>query len=313
MMKKKSLFTAVLSLVLLLAITPVLHAFSDVSGHKAESHINSLKERGVINGVSSGTFNPDRELTYAQAVSLLDRAFELDLSRFRFVKEPLASDMYKNVANDQWYSAAFVDGYYNGVEFATDVDPNASISREEFASILMDQVDRKGNYPLIMIYIDYLDAKEVEPDYSNAIQKLLILNFAELTEDQKFNPTQSITRGEAAIWLDKALIFADTLKGNEEIQPSVQPTNVKVTTEALTDTVNKVTISADVPHPGYGMKVAHINFVDDIAYVDLQIIEPQPDMMYPQVITNVSTAVYVDKQYKVEVVEKQYNDEAIAQ
>lgn len=305
-MKKKSILTAVLSLVFLLALTPVLHAFTDVSGHKAESHILSLKERGVINGVSSGTFNPDSELTYAQAVSLLDRAFALDLSRFDFVKQPLASDMYSNVADDQWYSEAFVDGYYNGVVFAADVDPNATISRQEFASILMDQVDNKGNYPLIMIYIDYVDAKEVKPDYSNAIQKLLILNFAELTEDHKFNPTQSITRGDAAIWLDKALIFADTIKGNEEVQPSVLPTNVKLTTEALTDNVNKVTISADVPHPGYGIKVSHINFVDNIAYVDIDIVEPNPDMMYPQVITNVSTVVYVDKQYKVEFVEKQY-------
>ena len=312
-MKKKSLFTAALSLVLILALTPVLHAFSDVSGHKAESHILSLKERGVINGVNSDAFNPDKELTYAQAVSLLDRAFELDLSRFRFAKQPVASDMYENVANDQWYSEAFVEGYYNGVEFAADVNPNDSISREEFASILMAQVDRKGDYPLIEIYIDYLDAKEVQPDYSNAIQKLLILKFAELTEDQKFNPTQSITRGEAALWLDKALLFADKLTVNEEVEPSSQFDNVKLTTEALTDTVNKVTISADVPHPGYGIKVTNIKFVGDIAYVDIEIVEPLPDMMYPQVITNVSASIYVDKQYKVEVVEKQYINKSVAQ
>lgn len=312
-MNKKGIVAATLSLVLLLVLTPVLHAFSDIAGSKAESHILSLKERGIINGVSTETFNPEAQLTYAEAVTLLVRAFKLDLSHIRFIKMPVASDTYSNVADNQWYSDAFVAGVHNGIRFSADVRPNNPISREQFASLLMDQVDRKGNYPLIAIYINYVDANKVQKEYSNAIQKLLILNFAELTTDQKFNPTQGLSRGEAAIWLDKALTFADTLKHNDEVTPQVQPVNVKLTTEAFTDMVNKVTVSADVPHPGYGIKVAYINFIDDTAYIDIEIVEPLPDRMYPQVITNVSTVIYVDKRYKVEYIEKQYNDGFLGQ
>lgn len=303
-MKKKGFLIAMLSLVFLLILAPVSSAFSDIKGNKSEKHIHSLKDRGVISENKGGKFKPKDGLTYAEAVVLLDKAFKLDLSHIRFVKIPLASDIYKHVHNDKWYSQSFVDGYYNGIILADDVKPNDKISREHFAHLLMQQVDRKGEYPLIQLYINYNDSDKVNADYSNSIQKLLILQFAELSKGDYFYPKQTITRGEAASWLDNALNFVDEIFGQPDVEEGVKLENVKLTTAALTDKVNQVTISADVPHRGYGIKVTNIRFDGNTAYVKAELVKPQDDLMYAQVITNVSTSVYVEKQFKVKLDEK---------
>lgn len=306
-MKGKRITAIVLSLLMVLALTPVASAFGDIKGLKGEKHITHLKERGVIKGDSKGkgkgSYHPQAKLSYAQAVVMLDEAFELDLSHIKFVKEPKVSDIYKKVKDGKWYSEAFLHGFYNGIELDKNVNPNASITREEFAALLINQVDRKGDYALIMMHIDYKDIDKAKDEYKDEIQKLLLLKFAELSKNGNFNPTKPITREEAAIWLDKALTFVDETFGNkdEENKPSAL-TDVTFKTEKVTDQVNKVTVSATVPHPGYGIAITEITFDQDTAYVKIKQVDPDPNKMYPQVISTAIAETYVASQYKVKLI-----------
>lgn len=300
----KKLLAASLSLAIILATAPSILAFSDVGGSKAEVNIANLQERGVITGINSSSFQPNAQLTYAQAVTMFDKAFNLSLDTIKFVKMPEVSDHYSNMSNDAWYADAFIDSYYNGIVFDQDLNPNDSITREQFAHFLMQQIDRHGNYPLINLYVVINDQNDIDEQYSHDIQKLIILKFADLSEDANFNPKEPITRGEAAMWLDKGLEFVDRTFGNEENQEAgtgAQAENLKVNVESAGDDVNKVSISADVPHPGYSIKVNRIEFVDEIAYIDVKLVDPDPDRMYPQVITNVTVSTYIDKQYTVKL------------
>src|SRR5690606_13043282 len=106
-MKKKLISMLVLMLFTALALTPVTSAFHDIKSSKGEKHINHLKERGVIKGSNKGKghsyFKPKDSLTYAQAVVMLDDAFELSLAHYTFIKAPKASDMYTKVKDNQWY------------------------------------------------------------------------------------------------------------------------------------------------------------------------------------------------------------------
>lgn len=304
-MKGKRMAAIILSLLTLMALTPVASAFSDIKGLKGEKHIIHLKERGIIKGDSKGkgSYHPQNKLSYAQAVVMLDDAFELDLSHIKFVKEPKVSDIYTKVKENTWYSEAFLHAYYNGIEFDKNVNPNATISREEFAAHLINQVDRHGDYPLIMMYVDYKDADKVNENYANQIQKLLLLKFAELSKDGYFNPTKPITREEAAIWLDKALTFVDETFGDNDGENTKSAlTDVSFKTEKVNDKVNKITVSAKVPHPGYGMKITEITFDKGTAYVKIEQVDPDPNKMYPQVITTISVDTYVSSEYKVKLV-----------
>lgn len=305
-MKAKRMAVIAASVIALVALTPVTSAFSDIKGIKGEKHIIQLKDRGVVKGNASNkeAFHPQDKLSYAQAAVLLDEGFQLSLAAFLFIKQPLASDYYEKVKDDQWYSQAFVDGFYNGVVFDKGINPNSPITREEFATQLMKQVDSKVDYALIKMYVDYKDVEEGKEEYRGEIQKLLLLKFAELDKNGKFNPSKPITREEAAIWLDKALTFVDEKIAEQEAQEeAVVLSDVEYAVTEVNKDVNKVTISATVPHPGYGIAVNSISFDGDTAYVTVSKVDPDPDKMYPQVISTASVDTYIASTYKVVIIQ----------
>lgn len=301
-MKKKFLSVIVLTLIAVLALTPVTSAFHDIKGSKGEKHIYKLKDRGIIKGSGKGMhdFKPKDNLSYAQAAVLLDEAFELSLAHIKFEKAPKLSDLYTKVKDNQWYSQAFLDGYYNGVVFDKNINPNAAISREEFASLLITQLDKKIEYALIEMYIHYKDEDKVKDDYKGKIQKLLLLKFEELDKNNKFNPKSALKREEAAIWLENALAFIEEQKKAQEI-PYVL-SDISVNRQAVSTEVDKVSIFVTVPHPGYSAQISEIKFSGDKAYITLEQINPNPDMMYPQVVSTITLNTFIASNYKVEIV-----------
>lgn len=50
-------------------------AFTDVAGHWAIAYIGACKDAGLINGYENGEFRPNNEITRAEAVTILNRAF----------------------------------------------------------------------------------------------------------------------------------------------------------------------------------------------------------------------------------------------
>lgn len=48
--------------------------FGDVKGHYAEEHINDLLNMGIVNGDDSGNFNPDQNITRADAAIMVRNA-----------------------------------------------------------------------------------------------------------------------------------------------------------------------------------------------------------------------------------------------
>lgn len=297
---KKKIVGIVMSLVMLFSLAPAMYAFSDVKDSRGAEHIHKLKDRGIVSGDKSDKFSPKRKLTNAEAVNLLVKAFDLNLDHVKFMKAPKASDYYPKMKNNKWYSDLFVIGYHHEIIFDKDVNPNNTISREQFASLLMAQVDRKGDYPLIMMYLEYKDANKVNEAYSNDIQKLLLTKIGALSKDDYFYPTQSITREDAAIWLDKALTFVDNLIPTPEL-PILDTSKLKLTEKAVNENIKAVTITTEVPHPGYSITVKGINFEGDTAYLDVEYVHPNPDMMYPQVISTATVTTYVASQYKVKI------------
>lgn len=58
-----------------------------------------------------------------------------------------------------------------------------------------------------------------------------------------------------------------------------------------------MTVSAQAPNPGYGIRIASIRFDGGQAIVSVAVVRPKPGQMYPQVITEVSADTYVDEAY----------------
>ena len=73
---KKRLLSIVLILIMVISQVSYAASFTDVpDGHWAHGFISELADKGIINGVGNGAYQPDGTLTKAQFVKLLTCAF----------------------------------------------------------------------------------------------------------------------------------------------------------------------------------------------------------------------------------------------
>jgi len=296
-MKKKPLLIMALTVILIFTLGQTVMAFSDVANNPYGDKIKALKEKGILSGVANDQFKPGDKLTYASGISMLVKGLDLNLDLFDFIKEPKVSDFFTNLSDDAWYSHAFIVAQAHGLEIPQDVKANDPITKEQFAHHLFQAMMTKGDYAFIEIYKIIKDEADVNGAYMNSIQKLLISNIATVDKDNNFYPTQPITRGEAAAWLHDGMKFVAETKPIEP-QPELPEFEQKLTVEAVNDLINKVTITAQMPHPGYGLRIASIQFDGEQAVIYTEPVLPDPDKMYPQVITEVKVTTYVDAAFK---------------
>lgn len=212
-MRKRWLTTVILAITTIFIFTQAAFAFSDIKGNFAEKEILDLKERGIIKGYADGTFVPDGNVTYATGVALIVRSLDLNIDHMRFIKEPKASDYYTNVVDDKWYSDAFIYAQFNGIELPKDVNPDEKLTKEQFAHMLFTAMTTKYEMAFIELWIMIDDEADITPEYMNSIQKLLISKIAEL-EDGEFNPKKEITRTEAAVMLQRTVLFVEEFMKN---------------------------------------------------------------------------------------------------
>lgn len=183
--------------------------FSDVRKHWAREDINILAAKQIINGVSSDSFAPDREVTRAQAAVMLGRALALAAAR-----NPV---QFKDVHEDAWYSAAvsavvesgILRGYPGG-EFR----PDALISREELAVLANRVLSLCGEAVNIdspgveLILGDFTDWNNISswarPGFAVAVKTGILQG----TESGNLNPQAKCTRAEFAVMLRRLMINA---------------------------------------------------------------------------------------------------------
>lgn len=269
-------------------------AFSDLEEGQSDA-VLALKDRGVVSGIDNEHYVPRGKISYAQSVQMIVKGLNLNMDTLRFIKQPVASDTYTNIPNDAWYADAFIIAHYNGLEIPKDVNPNATITREQFGDLLVRALETKGNFPLIKMFIVIKDEDQINVNYQGTLQRLLLYKLTQLDQDGKFNPKAELTRGEAASWVYQAIRFVENHNQNQAPAESV---SVKV--EKVNEEVNKVTLSKEMPHPGYGLNITAIEFQGDgQAVIKYTIQQPKPDMMYPQVITEAKAETFISAKYKV--------------
>lgn len=296
-MKKKPMFMIAIIAILVFSLGQTVLAFSDVSKDPNADKINALKKQGILSGYADGAFKPGESLNYASAVSMIVKGLDLNLDHVRFIRMPLASDNHPNLKDNAWYSQAFVIADFYGLEIPKDVKDTDNITKEQFAHHLFQAMMTKGEFAFIEIFMLIEDEGDVNPSYMNSIQKLLISKIVSIDKDNKFYPKQDITRGVAAAWLHDGMQFVKDVPPIEP-EPELPSFDMELSVDAVNEDVNKVTVTAQMPHPGYGLKVSSISFEDDKAVIHMEVLLPDPDMMYPQVITEAKVSTYVDAKLK---------------
>lgn len=299
-MKKKSLLTFTIIAVLLLALGQTVWAFKDVKNDPNEAKIAELKKLGLLSGVGqSDNFDPKGNLTYAAGISLIVKSLDLNLDHVRFIRAPKATDSFPNLKDDVWYSQSFIIAAFYSLEVPKTVKAGDIMTKEQFAHHLFKAISIKGDYAFIEIFLMLEDQADVNPSYSDSIQKLLISKIAQLDSSNKFYPKQPISRSEAAGWVYDSIQFVKNTEPVITPEPTPDPIiDAKLSVTPVNGDVNKVTVTAQVPHPGYGVRIASIVFEGKQAIIRLEATQPDPDKMYPQVITDVQVSTYIDAAYE---------------
>lgn len=263
-------------------------AFSDVQGQDVKI-TEALQQKGIIQGITKDHFDPLGKLTGAQGVHMIVKALEL---------KPKAEGSLPPSDHTEWYASSLRIAEDHGIKLPKDFAPNGQLSREAFADLLMQAINVTGNYPTIKMYIVVADADRMNPDYENSIQTLLLMKIASLDEQGKFHPKQAITRIEAARLVHNAAEFVGKHK---EAEQNVQD-QVSFEVEKVNDQINTVVLTrVRQPNPGYGIRVAKVEFSGKTATVYYELQSPEPDMDYIQVITDTKAETFVSSEYQVEI------------
>jgi hypothetical protein len=164
-------------------------AFSDISGHWAESRIKEAAKIGFVTGYQDGTFKPDKTVTRAEFATLLNSAMKN--------KDTINLDL-KDVKSSDWYynqiEKSIAVGYFSGYEDNT-FRPNNPITRQEVATVISNAIttgDIDGDGATLLN--DYSSIQDWAKSSVNiAYNKSYIMGYP----NKMYMPSKALTRAEA--------------------------------------------------------------------------------------------------------------------
>ena len=211
-MKKSKIISlctaAILAVTLSGQVLALSTPFTDIANSSAKDKITALQEKGFVKGIGNDLFAPEKTITAAESIQLIVNALDLNIDTIRFIKEPKASDYFKKADDNAWYASAFIIAPLNGLELPNDLDPSATWTKQEFTYQLITAMELKANLPMIkLIPVKITDEASLEASYSGAIQRALLYKVVSLDAAGNFNPTEKLTRANAAEQIYNALEY----------------------------------------------------------------------------------------------------------
>ena len=169
----------------------IMPSFTDMSGHWAKSSVDTLVNKGVLQGKEVDKFCPEDFVTREEFVTMIVKAFDLKsegTSKFNDVSQDRWSYPYVSVAN----ALGIVMGNNNMFM------PINNITRQDMAVIIYRTLQHQGYEPtrgnVNVLFSDYDNIS----DYAkNSVTMLYYSNLIS-GDGENFNPHLNTTRAEAA-------------------------------------------------------------------------------------------------------------------
>ena len=161
--------------------------FSDVNNNDwFYSVVNELSDKGIISGYEDNTFKPQKSVSYAEFLTLLNNA----------IGEKQNPD-YKN--SEEWYKPTF-DYLKNKGVMANISNPNKEISRNEMAKYLSLGLEKLKNQKLdATAPASIKDFDSIPNEYKDLVASVVNAGLIKGDENQNFNGSKSLTRAETAV------------------------------------------------------------------------------------------------------------------
>ena len=165
-------------------------AFTDMENHAwAVVAVSDLYKKGIVSGVGEGKFEPSRNVTREEFVTMLVRAYNIT---------PGGEPVFEDVPEGAWYepfvNAAYAKGIVNGVS-ETDFGTGSYITRQDMITMIA-RLSEAGD---AVRSIDEINDFDIVSDYAkDAVKKLYESGIVSGTGGGKISPLSNTTRAEAA-------------------------------------------------------------------------------------------------------------------
>ncbi len=177
--------------------------FIDVSSHWAKDYITYLSARGVINGMSATTFDPNSSITRAQFVQILANLSGADLGSYSGEKQTA----FQDVTASAWYAQAAAWAAENGIAAGTasqdgsiNFYPNANITRQDMA-VMISRYSEKingGGLKAVNSSVKFVDGSQIADYAKEAVTQLQKAGVINGKSAVTFAPKDNATRAESA-------------------------------------------------------------------------------------------------------------------
>lgn len=172
--------------------------FTDLNGYEwADSAIEMLYQKGIINGRSGDTFAPADNVTREEFAKMAVLALDLQNNS--------GTVHFDDVQEDAWYASYIASLVNSGA--ANGMDDNLfgvgmPITRQDMAVIIYRGIKDKEQTD---VRAQFTDASETADYAREAIDYMSFKKYINGYEDGSFKPTDNITRAEAAVVLYRVI------------------------------------------------------------------------------------------------------------
>ena len=184
--------------------TPRPIGFDDVGKeHEAHDAVEVLAGMGVVKGSESGKFMPDRDISRAEFICFVVRAFKI---------EEYTIGSFNDVTYGYWYYNEIMSAANAGIITGDENDmfrPDENLKKEDMAVIICRVLQLAGQplgYTELEILDSVKDSREISPYARQSIAQLVGGNLIDADEYNKLNPKKGISRAEAVILIYRLLI-----------------------------------------------------------------------------------------------------------
>ncbi|RAV20787.1 DUF4838 domain-containing protein [Paenibacillus contaminans] len=182
---------------------------TDIKGHWAEKQLSDWSTQGHIQGYADGTFQPDNIITRLEFMAFVNRSFGFTEKVSIHFRDLAASNWaYDEVAKA--VAAGYIEGYEDGT-----IGADRPISRQE-AAIMIARLIRLDGTVYRAAAGRFSDASVIAEWSREAVGAAANAGLLEGYEDGKFKPEAPITRAEAVVILDRAIVVRYTATYNQE-------------------------------------------------------------------------------------------------
>ncbi|SFE59285.1 S-layer homology domain-containing protein [Alteribacillus iranensis] len=271
--------------------TEAAESFSDVPDeYWASGSIQRLADEGIIHGYSDGTYRPSNTIVRGQVAAMLVAAFDLPTDDNA---EPPFEDLNPESYFTPYAAAVKEAGLIRGREDNTIFAAGMDLPRQQMATILVRAFDLE---PIEGAEADVTDLDEAHESHRENIKILAQHNITN-TADGQFRPSETVTRAQFAVFLDRAMELKeeeDDQTANLQTATAVDNTTVEVAFSRAIDEVN----------------AEHFTFDPELDVEDAEIIAPE-DSSANQNAEGTVVRLTTEEQDADETYQLTYGDESV--